>query len=132
MADALCAVGCDVLDIGVQPTPVCYFAGRFLKKTASVMVTASHNPGEYNGMKITSNNMTIYGDEIQFIRKMAQQADYDCGPGSISSYFEIENEYVAYLKNLIKIYRPIKIAIDAGNGTAGPIAARLFRDWDVR
>ncbi len=126
--EALKKTGLRVIDIGVYPTPVCYFAGHRLGITASVMITASHNPPEYNGMKITSKGLTIHGTQILEIKKLAIEGDFDYhNGGSIEAYDAIENDYIEYLCENIKLMRSLKIAIDAGNGCSGPIAERLYK-----
>nr|WP_122013295.1 phosphomannomutase/phosphoglucomutase [Maliibacterium massiliense] len=126
IAQAMAEAGCDVIDIGVYPTPVCYFAGKKLQISASIMITASHNPSEYNGMKITSRDANIYGEEIQKIRRMAEQEDFVYGVGSVRTYDTIEDDYIDYITSIVKLARPLRIGIDAGNGAAGHTAKRLF------
>ena len=78
----LLSTGCHVTDIGVCPTPIQYFSIRHLNKQGGVMVTASHNPPEYNGFKICKNMDSVHGDQIQEIRKIIEQNDFEQGNGS--------------------------------------------------
>ena len=126
VANALVKTGCNVVDIGMNPTPLCYFGARHLGFTASVMVTASHNPAEYNGMKINSDGTSIFGEEIQKIRVMAQTGDVDLGEGSYRTYDGVEDAYVDWVREHIQLERKMHIAVDTGNGSAGPVSRRLF------
>ncbi len=125
---ALSKAGVPVIDIGTYATPVCYFAGHHLGVSASVMITASHNPGEYNGMKITSRDSTIFGEEIQKIKALALSNKDLTAPamGMIQRYEHIERDYVQYIAERVKPNRPLRVAVDAGNGAAGHTARRLY------
>ncbi|MBW1925896.1 MAG: phosphomannomutase/phosphoglucomutase [Deltaproteobacteria bacterium] len=120
--------GADVIDVGLCPTPVLYFAVRQLKADGGVMVTASHNPPEYNGFKICLGSDTIFGEEIQRLKKIIESGEYSSGNGSLDEY-GIMHAYCDYLVNNIRLERPVSLAVDAGNGTgglaAGPILKRL-------
>ncbi len=128
LTEGLLASGCQVVDIGVCPTPVAYFAIRHLKTEGCVMVTASHNPPEYNGFKICSGVDSVFGEQIQQIRELIQAQDFVTGQGGVESY-EILPDYVDYLVENIALSRPLRVGIDAGNGTAGltavPVIANL-------
>ncbi|MBI5550242.1 MAG: phosphomannomutase/phosphoglucomutase [Desulfobacterales bacterium] len=128
LMEGLLASGCQVVDIGVCPTPVAYFAIRHLKTQGCVMVTASHNPPEYNGFKICSGVDSVFGEQIQQIRELIQAKDFVAGQGGIENY-EILPDYVDYLVENISLSRPLRVGIDAGNGTAGltavPVIANL-------
>jgi phosphomannomutase/phosphoglucomutase len=128
LTEGLVASGCQVVDIGVCPTPVAYFAIRHLKTQGCVMVTASHNPPEYNGFKICSGVDSVFGEQIQQIRELIQAQDFVTGQGGTESY-EILPDYVDYLVENIALSRPLRVGIDAGNGTAGltavPVIANL-------
>jgi phosphomannomutase/phosphoglucomutase len=123
---ALAACGCGVTDIGVCPTPVLYFGVRHLEAEGGVMVTASHNPPEFNGFKICRGFHTIYGAEIQKIYEIAQAGVFANGAGE-AKVQEVLLAYQDHLARDLKIARPLKVGMDAGHGTAGPVALSLFR-----
>ena len=128
LMEGLTATGCRVVDIGLCPTPVSYFAIRHLETQGCVMVTASHNPAAYNGFKICSGVDSVYGEQIQEIRRMTENRDFQQGQGRIETY-EILPPYVEYLLDNINLKRPLRVGVDAGNGTGGltsiPILANL-------
>ncbi|GAB6181520.1 phosphomannomutase/phosphoglucomutase [Desulfotomaculum defluvii] len=122
----LLASGCNVIDIGENPTPVSYFALKNLGKTAGVMITGSHNPPEDNGFKISSGGNTIYGEEIQKIKGIMEAGPYTKGLSQLVSQ-RIKESYVRYIADQIKLKRPLKLVVDAGNGTTGSLALDLYR-----
>ncbi len=121
------AAGCDVLDAGAVPTPMVYFGIRHLNADGGVVITASHNPGEYNGVKSVLGKRTLFGDDIQLIRKMIDDEDFESGEGTVEEVDLVE-PYLVMVKERIKLDRPVKVIIDAGNGIAGMIAPRLYRE----
>ncbi len=124
--EALAATGCQVTDIGICPTPLLYFSIPHLKQDGGVMVTASHNPAEYNGFKICLGSDSVHGEDIQKIRDMAERGDFDKGAGSCSRT-DIVSDYMDHVISRVSIRKPLRIAIDAGNGTAGVVALPLFQ-----
>ncbi len=124
--EALVACGCQVLDIGLCPTPVLYFAVRHLKADGGIIVTASHNPPEFNGFKICNGYYTIFGKEIQELLRLVQQGDFISGTGSLDVQ-KIIPAYQEYLAQNLKISRPLRMGLDAGHGTAGAVALPLFQ-----
>ncbi|MBW2195044.1 MAG: phosphomannomutase/phosphoglucomutase [Deltaproteobacteria bacterium] len=127
LIQGLVATGCDVVDIGICPTPVFYFAIRDLKMQGGVMITASHNPPEYNGFKLCSGYDTLFGEQIQRLRQIVEKGDFDEGRGNITTADSI-TPYRGFLEKNIELAKSIKIGIDAGNGTAGVVAVPLLRD----
>ena len=123
---ALAGAGCQVLDIGICPTPVLYFAIRHLQAEGGVIVTASHNPPEFNGFKICNGFQTIFGPEIQKLYRITQQGGFVSGPGEIEQ-LTIIPAYQDFLAQNFKISKPIRLGMDAGHGTAGEVALPLFR-----
>ncbi|MBN2030119.1 phosphomannomutase/phosphoglucomutase [bacterium] len=117
--------GLNVVDVGVVPTPVLYFSIAHLKTDGGIMVTGSHNPIEFNGLKMNDGLLSLYGDQIQLIRKLIEEKDFEKGRGALSEY-AIVPDYKAMLKERIKIQKSFLIVIDAGNGTAGPIAPDVY------
>lgn len=119
------ATGCDVVDIGEVPTPVLYFAIVHLKTDGGVMVTGSHNPIEFNGLKLSEGIASIYGAGIQLFRKLIEQRDFVSGRGTMST-MDLVPIYQETIKSRIQLPRKLKIVIDAGNGTAGPVAVPIW------
>ena len=126
----LLASGCDVQDIGVVPTPVLYYSVFHLKTDGGVMITGSHNPPEFNGFKVVSGASTIYGDEIQQIRRMIETGDLIDGHG-IQTEADLVTPYVAEIASQFHFPRPIRAVVDAGNGVAGPVMRRLLQRLHV-
>jgi len=121
------ASGMDVVDVGTVPTPLLYYAVVKLGVGAGVMVTGSHNPIQFNGLKITKGTSTIYGKEIQHIYDVAKSGNFAEGEGKTRD-IDIVGDYMADVKSRVRLNRPVKMVIDAGNGTAGEIAPAIFRD----
>jgi phosphomannomutase/phosphoglucomutase len=128
LMQGLNAAGADVIDIGVVPTPVTYFAAHHLGCGSAVMVTGSHNPGEYNGLKMVVAGNTLSGEEIQDLRRRIE-AGISGFTGRLGKKTaeDVLDAYVERIVGDVKLARPIKIAIDCGNGVGGVIAPRLFR-----
>ncbi|MGE5391054.1 MAG: phosphomannomutase/phosphoglucomutase [Deltaproteobacteria bacterium] len=128
MLEALLQSGIDVIDLGVVITPVFYFAARHLGINAGIMITASHNPSEYNGCKLLLGHSTIYGEQIQNIRDMIRNQDYIHGPRGSIKEVDIGDAYLNEIISRIKLDRKLKIAVDCANGTASLFAPRIFRE----
>jgi phosphomannomutase / phosphoglucomutase len=117
--------GIDVINLGLVATPVVYFAAHYLNTNCGVMVTGSHNPPDYNGLKMVLAGETLSGDAIQELRQRIENNDLATGAGKESSYY-IDDEYIAKISGHIKLARPMKIAADCGNGVAGAFAKKLY------
>lgn len=128
VTEGLISTGCNVVDVGICPTPTLYFAIRHLKADAGVMITASHNPPDYNGFKVCSGFDTIYGEEIQRLGRLIKKGDFSTGKGTYSSY-EIVGPYMDIIRGDIKIMPGIKVGFDAGNGTAGPVGLKILKSF---
>jgi len=130
LAGALCeglqAAGADVLDIGVAPTPLTYFAAHHLGTGSCVSVTGSHNPPDYNGLKMVVEGHTLSGDEIQGLRRRIERGEFRSGSGRRQDAQVLE-AYLARIAGDVKLARPMRIAIDCGNGVAGVAAPQLYR-----
>jgi len=126
VATGLISSGCNVIDVGVCPTPTLYFALRHLKADGGIMVTASHNPSDYNGFKICSGYDTIYGEEIQKIRRLIEKGEFAQGNGQRSTY-EIIESYIDRVLKGININPGIRLGFDAGNGTGGPAGLKILK-----
>jgi phosphomannomutase/phosphoglucomutase len=127
LIEGLASTGCHVVDIGLCPTPVYYFSLHHLDRDGGIMVTGSHNPPEYNGFKVSAGKATIFGEEIQRLRRLIEQDAFLSGKGSVSKE-EIIPSYQRYLKKHIEINGSLRVVIDAGNGTGGIVAGPLLRD----
>jgi len=126
----LTATGCDVVDLGVVPTPLTYFAAQTLDVHGLCMVTGSHNPPEYNGMKIGVGKTTLYGEAIQEILRVVQAGRFASGQGKVTLH-DIVTPYQDYVaRNLQLGPRRLKAVVDAGNGTGG-IAVPIFERLGV-
>ena len=117
--------GCHVVDIGMVPTPLVYFATYTKAASSGVMITGSHNPPEYNGFKIMIAGETLSGDRIQELYQRIQNNNFNKGHGT-STKVDIEQDYIDRVKSDIKLDKPLKIVVDCGNGVAGNIAPKLF------
>lgn len=125
VSDGLRDAGMDVVNVGEVPTPLLYFATAVLELDGGIMVTGSHNPIEYNGLKITRGVWPIWGEEITRLREIAERAEPVAERGSYEER-DIIQTYLAQMKEKFQFPAGMKIAIDCGNGTAGPIAIPLF------
>ncbi|MBI4795645.1 MAG: phosphomannomutase/phosphoglucomutase [Deltaproteobacteria bacterium] len=126
LMEALVASGCQVMDIGMCPTPVLYFAVRHLQAEGGIIVTASHNPPEFNGFKICNGYHTIFGEEIQELLRLMQGGEFVADTGSLEAH-EVSPAYQDYLAQNLRVSRPLRIGMDAGHGTAGAVALPLFK-----
>ncbi len=118
--------GCDVYDIGRVTTPMVYFANYELKTYSGVMITGSHNPPEYNGLKMVINGNTLAADDIQEIKHRLEKNKLHHGSGVYHRH-NIEEIYLTKITENIKLLRKMNIVIDCGNGIAGAIAPKLLR-----
>jgi phosphomannomutase / phosphoglucomutase len=118
--------GIDTIDIGMCATPMLYFSIRHLKTDGGVMVTGSHNPPEFNGFKICIGYDTIYGSDIQELRKIMVSTQYELGQGS-SQQVDISDVYKNYLFERISINKKLKVIVDGGNGVGGYFALPLLQ-----
>jgi len=126
VSDGIRAAGIDVIDIGCVPTPLTYFAAHELGCNSCVSVTGSHNPPEYNGLKMVLGGETLFGDRIQGLRRRIERNDLVDGAGALRAA-DVRERYIERVVSDVKLTRPMKIVIDCGNGVAGEIAPRLFR-----
>ncbi|HCF59055.1 MAG TPA: phosphomannomutase [Myxococcales bacterium] len=127
MTKGLVATGCEVLDLGVVPTPLTYFAANTLPVEGLVMITGSHNPPEYNGFKMGLGKTTFHGEEIQALRRLIEAGQFEKGEGSAQEW-DIVTSYRHFVRQDIKIGRKgMKVVIDAGNGVGGHVAVPLFQ-----
>lgn len=127
LVTGLLSAGCRVIDLGLIPTPLLYFSLYHFNPDGGIMITGSHNPPEYNGLKLCVGKWTLYGPEIQEVRRIIEKGDFTQGEGSLSEQ-DIISPYLKMTKEKIKVARELKLVVDAGNGMAGPIAPNLMRE----
>jgi len=126
LMDGICAAGVDAIDVGCVPTPVTYFAAYELGCHSCVSVTGSHNPPDYNGLKMVIDGTTLALEAIQSLRRRAESGDLRHGKGERRSA-NVLPAYVEKIVGDVKLARPMKIVMDCGNGVAGGIAPELFK-----
>jgi len=123
--------GCHVVDIGMVPTPLVYFATYTKGASSGVMVTGSHNPPEYNGFKIMIAGETLAADKIQNLYSRILNQKFSSGSGSSTS-INIDQDYMDTIKSDIVLERELNIVVDCGNGIAGNIAPKLFESLGAK
>ena len=126
LSQAINSTGCDVLDIGMVPTPVSYFALHHLKADGGVMITGSHNPPEFNGFKISIGQHSLYGKKIQELKALIDTKDFETGSGKIDQTSVME-PYMENICSILKIPRKVKVVIDGGNGCFGIVGPQLLK-----
>ena len=125
------AAGAEVLDIGVGPTPLLYYSAVHFKANGAIMITGSHNPAEYNGLKTVSGTGTLHGDQIQHVLKLIQTNDFESGTGTVKTV-DAATPYVAEVAaQFSALPRKVKVVFDAGNGTAGPTIHRILEKLNI-
>jgi phosphomannomutase len=130
LIDGLRSAGCDVQDIGMAPTPLMYFAVSFLKADGGAVVTASHNPPEFNGLKLRVGDeryggTPLDGEQIQELYRIASSGAFAEGQGSYEQ-LDVSDAYVRDVAARIRLERPVRLVLDGGNGVAGPLGVRTF------
>jgi phosphomannomutase/phosphoglucomutase len=126
LAAGVRAAGANVIDLGMVATPMTYFAAQHLETGCSTMVTGSHNPPDYNGLKMVVDGTTLAGDAIQDLRARIDRGDLATGAGDYRVH-DIGPAYIERIAGDVRLARPMKIAIDCGNGVGGAVAPELFR-----
>jgi phosphomannomutase / phosphoglucomutase len=122
--------GCEVTDVGVVPTPVLYYSTFHLESDGGVMITGSHNPSEFNGFKTVCGTGSLHGEQIQDVRRLIEARDFAHGHG-LHRDVDLIEAYVDEISAQFPYKRRIKVAFDAGNGTAGPVVHRLLKRLNV-
>ncbi|HIG79443.1 MAG TPA: phosphomannomutase/phosphoglucomutase, partial [Cycloclasticus sp.] len=125
LAKGIQSTGCHVVDVGQVPTPVLYFATHQLDTQSGVMITGSHNPANYNGLKIVIAGNTLSGDAIQNLYKRIERDDFEDGEGSYQQQMMLP-EYIGAITADVRLGRMMKVVVDCGNGVAGEAAPMLL------
>ncbi|MFO7168520.1 MAG: phosphomannomutase/phosphoglucomutase [Chloroflexota bacterium] len=130
LIDGLRSTGCDVQDIGMAPTPLMYFAVSYLQADGGAVVTASHNPPEFNGLKMRLGDPQYGGtpldsEQIQELYRIASAGKFAEGAGGYEQ-LDVSDAYVQDVASRIRLQRPVKMVLDGGNGVAGPLGVRTF------
>jgi phosphomannomutase/phosphoglucomutase len=131
LVSGLTASGVDVLDIGTVPTPLVYWTERTLATDGSIQITGSHNPPEYNGIKMTVLGRSLYGPSIQALREAIESRRFDGGRGRRESS-DVVDAYIDDVAGRFDLARPVEAVIDCGNGTGAIVAERLFERLGAR
>ncbi len=126
LARGLQASGVDVIDIGQATTPTLYFAAHHFDTLSGVAVTGSHNPPEYNGLKIMVAGETLSGEAIQALRQRIEKNDLERGSGGYR-HQDVREAYLKRITGDVKLARPMRLIVDCGNGVAGGTAPELYR-----
>jgi phosphomannomutase len=119
--------GLHVIDIGAAPTPLCSFAAEYFTTHSSIMLTGSHNPKDYNGLKMSLAGKTLFDESIFALHTLIEQNNSEEVQGGSYEKQNIDAHYIAAILNHVRLKRPLKIAIDCGNGIAGAIAPQLYK-----
>lgn len=132
LIDGLRSTGASIVDVGQVPTPLVYFAVNQLHSDGGAAVTASHNPPQYNGLKLRKrdpslpNGLPLLPEELQEVRRLAQEGPYRAAaPGSLREQ-DVVPDYVSYVRGRLTLGRKLKVVVDAGNGVAGPVAVETL------
>ncbi|MCF6338143.1 MAG: phosphomannomutase/phosphoglucomutase [Gammaproteobacteria bacterium] len=123
----LTEAGRDVIDLGMAPTPVLYYAAYELGSGSGIMITGSHNPPEYNGLKMVLGGTTLSGPDIQQLRERIESGTLNEGSGSVDKA-EVVQQYIERITSDVKLAKPMKVIVDCGNGVAGGVAPQLLRE----
>ena len=129
-SQGLLNTGITVLDMGIVPTPANYFSMFHLEVDGAVQITGSHNPPEFNGFKISYRGGAFYGDQIQHLKELIENSDFEKGEGDIEKV-DIMKPYQSMLKEKITLERPLKVVIDCGNATACLSAPQIFNEMGI-
>ena len=129
--EGVLSTGVDIINIGIVPTPVNYYSLFKLDVSASVQITGSHNPPEFNGFKLSLHKKPVYGDQIQLIKNFIDKLDFDVGEGSETRY-KILPDYHSMIKSKINIEREMNIVMDCGNAAGSINAPTIFKDLGIQ
>ena len=127
LIQGILSTGCDVINIGEVPTPLLYFACHKLESQSGVIITGSHNPAEYNGLKIVINGETLSDEKIQHLKTVIDTSNFKSGEGQLSEA-EIIPQYLEYISEDVILATSPKVVVDCGNGVAGAVAPQLLTE----
>jgi phosphomannomutase / phosphoglucomutase len=127
LKDGLVSTGLSITDIGMCPTPVLYFSVPQLQIDGGIMITGSHNPPEFNGIKVALGKTAVYGEQIQEIRKLIDANDLEKGAPQTVKRADMLDPYVSWLSANLKFERGVRVGMDSGNGVGGLVAPQIFR-----
>ena len=128
MIRGITSAGINVIDLGMVSTPMVYFSLFNLDVDGGVIITASHNPSQYNGIKLCVDKDSLFGEGIQKIRKIAEGGNFIKGTGKVNTH-DIMDSYLDYLRKNVEIDPGLRVAIDCGNGMVGIVAPKILRDF---
>jgi phosphomannomutase/phosphoglucomutase len=131
LTEGLLSTGVDVIDVGMVPTPLLYFATYELGTGTGIMITGSHNPPDYNGFKMVMDGETLAGERIQHLRQRIEQSNLATGAGQYREH-DIKPAYLARVLSEGKLERPLHAVVDCGNGVASEVAVDLLRSLDCQ
>ena len=124
------SAGGDVLDVGTVPTPVLYWSEVTFETDAAVQITGSHNPPEWNGIKMTVERGSLYGEAIQNLYHRIVEEDFASGSGAVEKV-DVLDRYVTDVAGRFELARPMRVAVDCGNGTGALVAVELLEAMGV-
>jgi len=127
LARGLLSTGIDIIDLGIVPTPVNYYSMYTLPVEGAIQITGSHNPANMNGFKISHEQKAVFGDQIQYIKSIIEKGEFARGSGKMSEK-ELLEEYKQMIISKVKLARPLKIAMDCGNGAGSLTGPEIFRE----
>ena len=128
LKEGLVSTGLEITDVGQCPTPVLYFSAPHLQQDGGIMITGSHNPPEFNGIKVAFGKEAIYGEQIQDVRKIIEGDNFEKATPKPVKKYAILDPYVAWITSNIKFERAVRVGMDSGNGVGGLVAPRIFRE----
>ncbi len=136
LLEGLLSTGCEVTEIGVVPTPLLYFSAVHLEADGAIMITGSHNPSEFNGFKTVCGPASLHGETIQDVRRLIEARDFATGDGTrhsqgVHQSMDVIPAYLDELSPQFNFPRRVKVVVDAGNGTAGPVIHQLLKRLNV-
>lgn len=130
LIEGLAKTGCEVTDIGTVPTPALYFAVHRYRSDGGVMVTASHNPPEYNGFKMVFGGGSLHGKEIQRLADYMESGNGNDGKGHVVQR-DILDEYISFMTGKFSFKKKFRIGVDTGNGTLGPTLLKVLKPLGI-